>query len=68
MINDITAEFKVYHFSIVDQITDEEEAGAEEEILTEDELKVMNPIDPIGNGIGSPGSARKKQDKEKIIL
>ena len=40
MINDVTADFKAYHFSIVDQITDEEEARAEQEILTEHELKV----------------------------
>ena len=43
MINNITADFKAYHFSIVDQIADEEEASAEQEILTEHELKVMAP-------------------------
>ena len=32
MINDVTADFKAYHFSIVNQITDEEEARAEQEI------------------------------------
>ena len=42
MINDVTTDFKAYHFSIVDQITDEEQASAEQEILTEHELKVMN--------------------------
>ena len=42
MINDVTAYFKAYHFSIVDQIAEEEDARAEQEILTEHELKVMN--------------------------
>ena len=69
MINDITADFKAYHFSIVDQITDEEQASAEQEILTEHELKVMNLIDRIAKIIGVPdGSVEKKEDKEKIIL
>ena len=26
-INDVTVDFKIYHFSIVDQITDEEKQG-----------------------------------------
>ena len=34
MVADVTADFKAYHFSIVDQVTDEEEARAEQEILT----------------------------------
>ena len=68
MINDVTADFKAYHFSIVDQITDEEEARAEQEILTEHELKVMNLIDRIGKIIEIPGSVGKQEAKEKIIL
>ena len=31
MIKDVTTDFKSYHFSIVDQIEDEEEAKAEQE-------------------------------------
>ena len=68
LINDITADFKVYHFSIVEQITDEEEARAEQGILTEHELKVMNLINQIRKIIGVPGSVGKKEDKGKIIL
>ena len=67
MINDVTTDFKAYHFSIVDQITDEEDARAEQEILTEHELKVMNLIDRVGKIIEVPGSV-EKEDKEKIIL
>ena len=68
MVNDITTDFKAYHFSIVDQITDEEEARAEQEILTENELKVMNLIDRIGKIISVPGSVGKTEDKGNIII
>ena len=54
--------------SIVDQITDEEEGSAEQEILTEHELKIMKLIDQIGKIIDVRGSVGKKEDKEKIIL
>ena len=63
MINDVTAVFKAYNFSIIDQITDEEEARVEKEILTEHELKVMDLIDRIGKIIEVPGSAGRKEDK-----
>ena len=68
MITDVTADFKAYHFSIVDQVTDEEEARVEQEILTEHELKVMNLIDQIRKIIEVPGSVGRKENKEKIIL
>ena len=68
IINDVTADFKAYHFSIVDQITDEEEARAEQEILTELELNVMNLIDTIGKIIAVPGSVGKTEDRDKIIF
>ena len=68
MVNDVTTDFKAYHFSIVDQITDEEDARAEQEILTEYELKVMNLIDRICKLIEVQGSVGKKEDREKIVL
>ena len=68
MINDITTNFKAYHFSIVNQIAEEEDARAEQEKLTEHELKVMNLIDWLGKIIGVPSSVEKNEDKEKIIL
>ena len=68
MINDVTADFKAYYFSIVDQIAEEEDEKAEQEILTEHKLKVMNLIDRLGKIIGVPGSVGKNEDKEKIIL
>ena len=68
MVNDVTMDFKAYYFSIVDQITDEENARAEQEILTEHELKVMKLIERIGKLIEVQGSVGKKEDKEKIVL
>ena len=66
MINDVTADFKTYHFSIVDQIEEEEgEVKAEQEILMEHELKVMDLIDRIGKIIAIPGPV---QNKENDIL
>ena len=68
MISDVTADFKTYHFSIVNQITDEDEARGEQEILTEHELKVINLIDWIGKIVGALGSGGNKGAKDKIIL
>lgn len=65
MFSDVTRDFKAYHFSIVDQITDETDAQAEQEILTEHELKVMNIVDRIGKIIevhGSVGKVRQRKD------
>ena len=42
MINDVTSDFKTYHSSIVDQIEEEEEAKAEQDILTQHDLKVRS--------------------------
>ena len=33
MINDVTTDFKTYHFSIIDQIEEEEGVKAEQDIL-----------------------------------
>ena len=65
MISDVTADFKTYNFSNVDQITDEEEARAEQEILTEHKLKVMNLIDRIGKIVKVPGSVEKNGRQRK---
>ena len=49
-------------------MTEEKDARAEQDILTEHEMKVMNLIDRIGKIIEVPGSVEKKEDKEEIIL
>ena len=70
MINDVTADFRTYHFSIVDQIEDEEEeAKTEQEVSTEHELKVMELIDCTGKVIEVPSvPVEKKDNKENNIL
>ena len=69
MINDVTSDFKTYHFSIVDQIEEEEEAKAEQDILTQHELKVMDLIDRIGKIIEVPGvPVEMKDNRESNIL
>ena len=68
MVNDVTTDFKAYHFSIVDQITDQEDARAEQEIPTEHGLKVMNLIHRICKLIEVQGWDGKKEDREKMVL
>ena len=69
MINDVTTDFKTYHFSIIDLIEEEEEAKAEQDILTRHELKVMELIDRIGKIIEVPGvPVEKKDNKENNLL
>ena len=68
-INDLTTDFKTYHFSLIDQIEEEEEAKAEQDILTQHELKVMELIDRIGKIIEVPGvPVEKKDNKENNLL
>ena len=68
MINDVTSDFKTSHFSIVDQIDEEEEAKAEQDILTQQELKVMDLIDGIGKMNEVPSvSVEKKGNRESNI-
>ena len=68
MINDVTTDFKTYHFSIFDQIEGEEEAKEEQDILTQHELKVMELIDRIGKIIEISGVPVEKKDNKKNNL
>ena len=63
MVGDVSAEFKSYHFSIVDQIEEEEEAKGEQKLLTEHELKVMLLIDRLGKIIEVPGPAEGRDNE-----
>ena len=69
MINDVTTDLKTYHFTLIDQIEDEEEAKAEQDILTQHELKVMELICRIGKIIEVRGvPVEKKNIKESNLL
>ena len=45
LLCDATAEFKNHHFAIVDQIKNDDDVKAEQEILDDHELRVMDLID-----------------------
>ena len=68
MINDVTTDFKTYHFSIVDQIEEEKESKAEQDILTQHKLKVMELIDRIGKTVQVPIVPVEKDNKENQLL
>ena len=54
LITDVSADFKAYHFALIDQIESEEEATAEQDVLSQYELKVMNLIDRIAKIVEVP--------------
>ena len=68
MTNDGTTDFKTYHFSLVNQ-TEDEEAKAEQDVLTQHQLKDADVIDCFENLIERPSvPAEKKDNKRKVLL
>ena len=57
MCNDLN----IYHFAIVDQFQDDEEAESEQEVLDGHEPKIMELIDRIRELIGEPSQAKNIQ-------
>ena len=49
LLSNVTTDFKNYHFALIDSLENEEEAKAEQEILQEHELKVMELVDRLGS-------------------
>ena len=58
LLSDVSADFKNYHFTILDQIEDEEDVEAEQEILDDHELKVMDLVDCLGRLVEIPFQAK----------
>ncbi len=54
LLSDVSADFKNYHFAIVDQIKDEDGAKAEQDRLDDHQLKVMLLIDRLGELVEVP--------------
>ena len=54
LIGTITSDFKKFHFTLVDSIEEEEEARAEQTVLHDHELKVMDLIDRLGRLVAVP--------------
>ena len=54
----VTADFKNYHFTLIDSIENEEEAKTEQLVLQEHELKIMELVDRLGKLIVAPSKAK----------
>ena len=58
LLSDVSNDFKTYHYAIVDQLQNDEEAVSEQEVLDDHELKVMELIDHIGELIEEPSQTK----------
>ena len=54
LLGDVCNDFTMYHFAIVDQLEEDTEEAAEQEILDQDETKVMELVDRIGELVKEP--------------
>ena len=54
LLSSVTADFKSYHFTLIDSIENEDEAKAEQAILQEHELKIMDLVDRLGKLMAVP--------------
>ena len=66
LLSDLSNDFKNYHFAIVDQLENDEEAGAEQKILDEHELMVMKLVDCIGEMVEEPSQTKTGTDNELL--
>ena len=48
LLSSVTSDFKSYHFNLIDSIENEDEAKAEQAILQEHELKIMDLVNRLG--------------------
>ena len=58
LLSDVSADFKNYHFTILDEIENEEDVEAEQHIFYDHELKVMNLVDRLGRLVEIPFQAK----------
>ena len=54
LLSSVTADFKKYHFTLVDSIEGDEEAQREQATLHDHELKVMELVDRLGKLMAIP--------------
>ena len=54
LLSSVTADFKNYHFTLIDSIEDDEEAQREQATLHEHEFKVMELVDRLGKLMAVP--------------
>ena len=60
-------DFKTYHFAIVDQLKNDEEAEEEQRVLDDHQLKVMELIDRIGELIEEPMQTKDGSDNDYVL-
>ena len=48
LLGDVSADFKNYHFAIVDTLENEDDVKAEQEVLDHHELSVLELVDRLG--------------------
>ena len=65
LLGDVSNDFKTYHFQIVDQLENDEDAEAEQETLDQHELKVMELIDRIAELVGEPSQTKEGSETVK---
>ena len=65
LLSDLNNDFKEYHFTITDQLENDDDVQAEKETLDQHELKVMELIDIISKLVGEPSQTKECSDKVK---
>ena len=68
MLSDVSNDFKSYHFAIVDQLNNDEEAVSKQQVLDDHELKVMELIDHFGELIGEPSQTSDGSDNDRVMI
>ena len=64
LLNDVSNDFKIYHFAIVDQLEGVAEEAKEQEILNGHEIKVMELIDRIAELVKEPLEEKRDAESE----
>ena len=68
LLSSVTTDFKNYHFTLIDSIENEEEAQAEQAILQEHELKVMELVDRLGKLMVTPHKAKPMTELDLSLI
>ena len=63
LTGDVSNDIKEFHFAIVDQLENGEDAETEQETLDQHELKVIELVDCIAELVEEPSRAKKCSDK-----
>ena len=66
LLSSVTADFKNYHFTLIDSIEDDEEVQREQTTLHEHELKVMELVDRLGHALDQATPQETKKAIGKI--